>query len=197
MEDLSPYCDKRREFFRRYFEAGLPYAEYIRTGSEAQQSKWRNFAELVQIDPRQERLVRSFVRKINVLCMSGIWCGDCARQGPILQAIADAAPAVELRFVDNKANPELLEELRINGAEKVPVVVSLSEDFFEVARFGDSHLSVYRKKAGTQLGAACDPGIMPPPEGELAAETQEWVDYFERVHWILRLAPMLRRRYGD
>lgn len=39
------------------------------------------------------------------------------------------APAIEFRYLDNQQNPELQEELRINGAEEVPVVVVLSEDF--------------------------------------------------------------------
>jgi hypothetical protein len=76
-------------------------------------------------------------------------------------------------------------------------VVVLSEDFFEIARFGDRHLSVYRRKAKQELGAACDPGLLPPTSDELQTEVEEWVNYFERAYYLLRLAPMLRKRYQD
>ena len=133
---------------------------------------------------------------MNLLVLSGVWCGDCARQGPILNLIETVQPLVSCRYLDNRANPELQDELRINGAEKVPVIVVLSEDFFELARFGDRHLSVYRRKAATELGAACDPGLIAPAD-ELKVEGDEWVEYLDRLQLMLRLAPMLRKRYGE
>ena len=115
----------------------------------------------------------------------------------MLRALEKQAKVFEFRFLDNRANPELQDELRINGAEKVPVVVAFSEDFFEVARFGDRHLSVYRRKLRSELGAACDPGIVPPEADELGEELGEWVAFFERAQLLLRLAPLLRSRYND
>ena len=129
--------------------------------------------------------------------LSGAWCGDCVRQGPIFRRIAEAAPTIDLRFVDRDQQPELADLLRINGALKVPVAVWLSEDFYEVQRFGDRTLSVYRAKAGREMGAACATGLVPPAADALAVEIAEWVDMVERVHLILRTAPMLRTRHGD
>jgi len=132
-----------------------------------------------------------------VLVLSGSWCGDCVRQGPILYRLAAAAPSLDLRFIDRDQYRELANVLRINGARKVPVVVYLSEDFFEVGRFGDRLLPLYRAKAARELGATCETGIVPPPAEELAAEVAGWVDLTEWMHLILRTAPLLRQRYGD
>lgn len=77
----------------------------------------------------------------------------------------------------------------------MPVV--FSEDFYELARFGDRHLSVYRRKAATELGPACETGLVPPSGEALATELAEWCDFFERLQLMLRLAPLLRQRYGD
>ena len=195
--EKSKYYDKRSEFFRRYFEQALPYNEYVLTGTSEQQEKWRNFETAVGLRADQLSVLKSFVRKLNVLVLSGLWCGDCARQGPMLHKLETVSPTFNFRFIDNRANPELQEELRINGAEKVPVVVGLSEDFYELERFGDRHLSVYRRKLQTELGAACDPGIVTGSEGELTAELTEWISFFERLQALLRLAPLLRARYGD
>ena len=58
-------------------------------------------------------------------------------------------------------------------------------------------LHTYRRKAETELGAACAvPAAELPPE-ELAAERDEWVAIFERMLLMVRLAPPLRERHGD
>ena len=143
----------------------------------------------------QLEIVEGFIRPLQVLCMSGVWCGDCVRQGPILERIANANPGLEVRFIDNHSHPELLNELRINGAMKVPVAVFLSEDFFELARFGDRHLGVYRMKLATETGPACATGLG-LTDALLAEDIQAWVDVFERVHAIVRLAPFYREKYA-
>jgi thiol-disulfide isomerase/thioredoxin len=193
----SKYWDVRSDFFRGYFEIALPYEQYIKSGSTEDINKWLAMQENIRPSPGQMEVVKSFQRKMNILVMSGIWCGDCVRQGPMLAAIEQANPNLSLRFIDNKENPELQEELRINGAMKVPVVVVLSEDFYELERFGDRHLSVYRRKLENELGPACDAGILPPSQEDLSQELEEWVGFFERLQIMLRLAPALRKKYND
>lgn len=191
------YSDKRSSFFKKWFESALSFEDYLKTASESQRENWTRYQKLISLDQAQLDLLSSFKRRMNVLVLSGTWCGDCARQGPMIQAIAAAAPVIQVRFVENRTNPELQDELRINGAAKVPVVVVLSEDFFELSRFGDKHLGVYRSKAARELGPACDAGILPPSDDELCQELTEWLAHFERLQLMLRLAPMLRRRYND
>ena len=193
---MDKYKDIRADFFRRYLEKALPYERYLETGKPHHAERWREYAKKISLGAAEERRIKSFARKMPVLVMSGIWCGDCARQGPMLRLIETANSAFEMRYIDNREHPELQEELRINGAEKVPVVVSFSEDFFELSRFGDRHLSVYMRKLEKELGVACDPGFGAPGE-ELEFELKEWIDYFERLQALLRLSPMLRGRYGD
>ncbi|MCB0322219.1 MAG: thioredoxin family protein [Bdellovibrionales bacterium] len=197
MTSLAPYQDARAQFFRDWFERGASYESYLATGTPEQLARWRAYEAQLTPDTEQLERLRGFRRQMNVLVLSGIWCGDCMRQGPMLRLIEQTAPAFTVRWLDNKANPELQNELRINGAEKVPVVVTLSEDFFELSRFGDRHLSVYRRKAATEFGTACDPGIVGPSAEELRQELEEWIAHFERPQLMLRLAPLLRKRYAD
>ena len=58
--------------------------------------------------------------------------------------------------------PELRDLLAINGGHRVPVVVFLSEDWFEVSRYGERTVSIYRRLAAEQLGPACPTGLVPP-----------------------------------
>lgn len=189
--------DKRAAFFQNYFNKAQPFTGYIGTGNPSQKERWQATLEQSRLTNHQKQLISKFKRKLNVLCMSGIWCGDCSRQGPLLERIAMDSPNIDLRFIDNQSNPELLEELRIQGGARVPVAVFLSEDFFELCRFGDRTLSAYRRKAERELGVACDAGLGTAPSSELDQELHEWLDIFERCQLILQLSPMLRARYGD
>ena len=197
MPDLPDYHDKRADFFKAHFAKALNYQDYLATGEETHQQRWNQHYQAVQLTSQQQQLIKGFVRKLNILFMSGIWCGDCVRQGPLIQHIAQTNDLTSLRFIDNKEHPELAEELRINGASKVPVTVFLSEDFFELARFGDRHLAIYRNKLSTELGPACATGLTTPDPSVLQQDLQDWLDLVERCQAILRLAPLLRSRYND
>lgn len=194
---MAELFDIRSEFFRAEFQKASSYDDYIKSGTQQQLEKWQNFSTRLSLTGAQKELIGRFKRELNLLVLSGIWCGDCARQGPMLDLISKESSSINLRFIDNQSNPKLRDELRISGGSRVPVVVALSEDFFELARFGDRHLSVYRQKALTEVGAACDPGLVPESGSELAAELAEWLEWVERVQLILRLSPFLRARHKD
>ena len=197
MSQPGDYHDKRSEFFKSYFAKALKYQKYLAAGEQVHQQRWNEHYQAVHLGPDQRGLVEAFTRRLNILFMSGIWCGDCVRQGPIVTRIAEANELIDLRFIDNKENPELAEELRINGASKVPVAVFLSEDFFELGRFGDRHLAIYRSKLAKELGPACSTGLTVPQEDVLQQDLQDWLDLVERYQAMLRLAPLLRGRYND
>ncbi len=114
----------------------------------------------------------------------------------MLKKIADACgEKATVKVIARAASEELQDELRILGALRVPVVVFLSEDFFEVGREGDRTLSVYRAKAAREVGREFDAGILTPKA--ISSEFDEWVDIFEKAMIMLRLAPFYRKRYND
>ena len=195
---MNRYFDQRTDLFRQTFRNSLTYPQYLATGNAREAAAWAR-ADAALPAPPDDASIRldPAGRIVNVLCLSGIWCGDCVRSVPIVARLAEAAgPPVDLRFVDRDAIPELRDDLRVLGAMRVPMVLFLTEDFHEIGRYGDRPLSVYREKAATELGAACPlPGSA--DGGALAAETAEWLDVFERMILMARLAPSLRARHGD
>jgi hypothetical protein len=199
MADKPKYYDKRSGFWKKHFEMGSPYDEYLGDSPSDEAGKWSVMEEAIP-DLSEEQIERlsGHNRKLNVLVYSGVWCGDCARQGPMFRRIFEAAgDDVDVRFLERDASEELQDELRILGALRVPVAVFLTEDFHEIGRFGDRLLTVYRAKASRELGPACSTGLVAPASEELAAELGEWVDIFERMLLMARLSPPLRERYGD
>ncbi len=195
---MADYKDIRQDFWRTTFSQALDWQDYLQAGEEKHRNKWLELEKLFNLDAESVKPLTAINRPMNVLVYTGIWCGDCVRQGPMFQEIAKGCPQnINLRFIERIDDSPLADELRINGALKVPVVVFLSEDFYELGRFGDRLLSTYRRKAETELGATCASGIVAPKEQELAVEIAEWVDVFERMLLILRLAPALRKKYND
>jgi len=124
-------------------------------------------------------------------------CGDCVREGPILQHIAESSSKISLRFLDRDDHADLAAQLAINDGLRIPMVLFLSEDDFECARFGERTLATYRKMTTEQLGPACPTGIVPPGEDYLGVVTQEWMNEVERVQLLLRLSARLRQKHGD
>ena len=195
---MAGYFDRRAGLWKSAFALALPYGEYVGTGNGRERAAWqRADAAVPSLPGDAAQRVDAGGRILNILCLSGIWCGDCVRSVPILHQAAQAAGnSVTLRILDRDALPEVRDELRVLGAMRVPMAVFLTEDFHEIARYGDRPLAVYRNKAVTELGAACPlPGAA--DSDALAAETAEWLDLLERVVLMARLAPPLRARHGD
>jgi thiol-disulfide isomerase/thioredoxin len=180
------------------FAAALPYDRYVRTGKEDQQKRWQQVYAAAQLTPAQTQLVSSFKRDMKVLIISGIWCGDCVQQCPLLQKIAEANPAhIDLRLLDRDEHRDLIEQLRINAGDRVPVVLFLAEDFEFCGVYGDRTLTRYRALAAKHLAAACPLPIAAPERDELSATLQDWLNEFERLQLMLILSTRLRQKHGE
>lgn len=176
------------------FQAGLPYADFLAThGQPTDRVRWDQCRGQVELTDAQKLLLKLFVRRTDVLFLAGAWCGDCAFHCPILEQFAEAAPVLQIRYADRDVHADLQKELQINGGNRVPVAVFFSEDGFELTRYGEKTLSEYRRSARSILPE----GMLPPAGDRVADAVVEWLAVVERVQWMLRLSPRLRRLHGD
>jgi len=186
------------EYLKQKHEAGLGYADYLASGNAQQQADWQAIGDQASLTESQTALLGSFTRKVNVIAMSGVWCGDCVQQGPLIQKIAEGSPgAIDLRWLDRDAHMDLQEQVAINAGHRVPVLIFCAEDYEFVGWYGDRTLSRYRAMAAKQLGGACPMPGAPVPQDELDATLADWLEQFERVHLLLRLSGRLRQIHGD
>jgi thiol-disulfide isomerase/thioredoxin len=186
------------EFLSGKFSSALDYQSYLQTGTDEQRRRWQQVYEAAKLSGEQAQLVASFARQMNVLVVSGIWCGDCVQQVPLMQRIAEAnATKTQLRILDRDANSDLRDQIRINAGDRIPVVIFMAEDFEPCGIFGERTLARYRAIAKRQLGAACHTGIVPPDQNEMNATLAEWLNEIERIQLMLRLSPRLRQKHGD
>ena len=95
----SPYFDRRSELFRQVFRDALAYPEYLATENGRERAAWaRAEAAVPRLPDDAQTRLDPAGRIVNVLCLSGIWCGDRVRSVPIVARLAGAAgPSVDLR----------------------------------------------------------------------------------------------------
>lgn len=184
------------------FETALRYDDFLaRYGTQVHKTRWHDNARHTELPPGRAETFSRFVRRMNVLCLAGAWCGDCAFQCPIFRRFEQAAPAglIDVRFLDrDDAAPDIRDAMRINGGQRVPAVIFLSEDGFEAARYGEKTLVQYRREAESLQGVSCSLGLTGAGDSVYrGAVVAEWADQFERAQLILRLSARLRQRYGD
>lgn len=180
------------------FADALPIAEFLaKYGTDADRAKWSRAADATQITDAQRQLLGKFTRTTNVLVLAGAWCGDCASQCPIFDRFAEAAPVLKVRYLDRDEHAEAQRELKINGGDRVPVTVFFSEDGHEVSRYGERTLARYRQLVEQFTGEACASGLVKGTDPVQVQIVQDWLDEFERVQWMLRLSPRLRKLHGD
>lgn len=184
------------------FDQAHDYDSFLRKyASQVHRDRWSENDRKIELPSEKIATVGQFVRKMNVLCLAGTWCGDCAFQCPMFRQFAEAAPAglIDLRFLDRDDAPEEVREgLRINGGQRVPALIFISEDGFEAARYGEKTLAQYRREAASLQGVSCSLGIAGADDAQFRESVMsEWADQFERAQLILRLSARLRNKYGD
>lgn len=194
---LNGYYDKRSDFWKRYWELAVSPDEFVITSKPEEAKLWIERKQRTpDLTDGQIKRLTGYDRTLNVLVYAGAWCGDCSRQVPMLEKMAVAAgEKVTIRIIERETSKELQDELRILGALRVPMVVFLTEDFWEVGRFGERLLSLYRSKAAREIGKGVDHGVLSP--NAIKREISDWLDIFERMLLMVRLSPPLRKRYSD
>lgn len=179
------------------FSSGRTYQDFLaKYGTDQQRANWAAMRDRVVLTDPQRQLLASFKRQMPVLVLAGAWCGDCVDQCPIFDHFAAVASVLQIRYFDRDDSPDFAPHVKICGGARVPSVVFLSEDFQEVARYGDRTLAKYRALFEKVSGAACSTGLV--VDTQLQAKVlQEWLEQFERAQLILRTSPRLRQKHGD
>ena len=184
----------KSSYLAEQFVAALPYDRYVQTGTDEQQRRWRQVYDAARLTDAQKSLLAGFVREMKILVVSGIWCGDCVQQCPLLQRLAEGnSGKIDLRFVDRDEHRDLTERVRINGGDRVPVALFSPRTMNFARRSATARCSAIALWPRRQLGPSCPTGIVAPDKDEMAATLQDWLDEVERVQLMLRLTPGFAR----
>lgn len=89
------------------------------------------------------RLPEDIVARLNTLEQSYIfyvisegWCGDAAQIVPIINLMANATSAIDLRIILRDDNLEIMDQYLTNGSRSIPKVILFDAQGNEVATWG-------------------------------------------------------------
>ena len=72
---------------------GSEYEAFVASGEpEGHRPQWDQRYGQLALTAGQTALVESFDREMNVLCLTGTWCGDCALQGAAMPLSYSSRP---------------------------------------------------------------------------------------------------------
>ena len=77
-----------RTLVESVFARAASYDRYL-ASDPGRAGGWQAVFDSVRLTDAQRAEVASFGREMKVLVVSGIWCGDCVQQGPLLARIAE------------------------------------------------------------------------------------------------------------
>ena len=181
--------------FSQSFSAGLTYNDFVgQYASDTDRQRWEDVYKGISLDERQTGVLGSFVRDMKVVVLAGAWCGDCVNQCPIFERFSEANGKIQVRYLDRDDHPDLTAALTINGGQRVPVVVFLSEDDYLCGVFGDRTLAKYRTMAAD---TDSEPASQADQRPLIEQATDEWLNEFERMQLMMRTSGRLRKIHGD
>ncbi len=97
------------------------------------------------------------------------WCGDASQIVPIINAVAESSPKLNLRLALRDDNPELMDLFMINGTRSIPVLVTLDPESLEVVAVWGA-----RPKPAQSIVDEYKKLEVKPPYAELSANLQRW-----------------------
>src|SRR5690606_26105546 len=105
--------------FGAKFRIGHSYDEFLaKYATDEQKRRWEAVHAQVRLSEAQRDVLRSFVREMKVLVVSGAWCGDCIEQLPIFSHFTAENPKIRIHYFDRDDHPDLADALSICGGRR-------------------------------------------------------------------------------
>ena len=119
------------------FSSGLDYQAWLE-GAESpeQRNKLESQYQALQLEPQVIDHLAALPRTVRILAIAEDWCGDVVRHVPVLQRLAEAAPNLQVRYINRQQWPELFVRFLTNGGEAIPKFIFLSEAWVECGNWG-------------------------------------------------------------
>jgi hypothetical protein len=108
------------------YEAGVSFDRFLK-GAQENRALWHALADRVEVAREAEERVRAVPGCWRILVLADDWCGDAINTVPVVAALADAAPGVDLRIVPRDRFPELRDRHLTGGSRSIPIVILLDD----------------------------------------------------------------------
>jgi hypothetical protein len=120
---------------RDRYQNAQTFADFL-AGVEENKDFWHSMARRVRVPEEFIHRASALPDSWHLLVLLEDWCGDAINTVPLISALADAVPNLDLRVLGRDANPDLMDAHLSNGARAIPVVIVYDDDFQEVGWWG-------------------------------------------------------------
>lgn len=150
----------------------LPVPDWAKVFTDAHDyASWRSIGKKPEHQTRMDEIyagtpisaentdwLQGLDRPVRVIVVAEDWCPDVVRHVPVLQKLADLAPAIDVKYTTRRENPDVLVRFLTNGTESVPKFGFFNEDFVQCVKWGpmqhDCRELIQRGRACGDLRAA-------------------------------------------
>jgi hypothetical protein len=153
--------------YRGYWDGGFTWAAYMADEVQTNRALWEGVARGVRLPAWALERAAAAGGSWKLLVISEDWCGDASNTVPVIAALAEAAPELEMRVVKRDENPELMDEYLTGESRSIPLAVLLDEQFRPRGRWGPrpaelQEFVMREKSAGTR------------PPAEIYRDVRSW-----------------------
>ncbi len=120
---------------RDRFEGAQTFADFL-AGVQQHEDFWHSMTRRARVPAEFLDRARALPGRWHLLVLLEDWCGDAINTVPLLSALAEASPNLELRVLGRDANPDLMDAHLSNGSRAIPVVMVLDQEYREVGWWG-------------------------------------------------------------
>lgn len=113
----------------------LTFAEFV-AGVESHKTFWQEMTRRAKAPMDAVARGRALPATRRLLVLLEDWCGDAINSIPLLAALAEQVPQLELRVLERDRNLDLMDRHLSDGARAIPVVIVLDEQFTEQGWWG-------------------------------------------------------------
>ncbi|MFW9849726.1 MAG: thioredoxin family protein [Candidatus Thorarchaeota archaeon] len=116
------------------------FLETARENVELMKARYNDFL----LNEEDEAELNGIQNQINILVIGNDHCNDTAGNLPVLAKMASCSANVEVRILDSDKHARFHQKFRVNGKRKTPVILFLSQELNELARWVERPNSVYQ-----------------------------------------------------
>ncbi|MHC4934442.1 MAG: thioredoxin family protein [Planctomycetota bacterium] len=160
----------RGGFTEAEWDAALSWAEYL-AAVEDKRDIWLAADKRAAVEPEAVARLEGLPAARRVLVLTEDWCGDAAREVPVLARAFEAAPRVEHRYLDSDTHPAVVERYLTHGGRGIPLAIVQDEMGEELGAWGPrpAPLQALFRARQRELGAPA-----PEEKGAFYAPIMSW-----------------------
>lgn len=134
--DYITYFEQVKIFSENKKTSGADQSQSLIDYTSINYQRMKRLNKTISIDENAVKTLQSLQQKQTWLVLTEAWCGDSAQVTPVLNKIAEATPAIDLKFVYRDEHLELMDTFLTNGGRSIPKLIALDTNLEVLSTWG-------------------------------------------------------------